>query len=131
MSAIPWLIALSLLALACSAFAVAVAHLKSPSERAVKVMRGCEAQAKLHLDAALDLEKKWASECALFSATRESWAVEFSGIAERCEETLDRAESKRRRIAATESRRPNGGGEPEMTREQIIEAARRRTLGAA
>ncbi len=131
MSAIPWSIALSVLALACSAFALALAWLKSPPARAVAVMNTAREQASIHLSAAKELESKWQAEVALFTAQRSAWAVEFAGIADRCDETLERAESKRRRVAATESRRSNGAQpQEEMTREQIIEAARRRTLGA-
>jgi hypothetical protein len=76
---------------------------------------------------------KWRSECELFEATRARWTEEFAGIAERCDETLERAESKRRRVAANASRQPQAesGGPPweGMSREQIIENARRGTLG--
>lgn len=116
-----WSFALSLLALACSVLAIRAQYLKSPSVLARQL-----------LEQSQELEKRFQSECALFTATRDSWALEFAAIAERCDESLERAESKRRRVAASDSRRSAVNPEPvEMTREQIIETARRRTLGAA
>jgi len=112
----------SVLALACSALAVIVIGRRNPT-----------AMAKSTLKLAQDLQSTWASECALFEATRERWSAEFSGIAERCDESLDRAESKRRRVAATESRAnpPSGGGDPfaGMSRQQIVDAGRRMARG--
>ncbi len=119
-----WSLALSLAALACSGFALVVTARRTPSAFAEQTKRiACEAVGK------------WETEAKLFEATRERWSSEFAGIAERCEETLDRAESKRRRVAATESR---GNGNPQqpnadpfagMTREQIIDAGRRTLRG--
>lgn len=119
-----WSFGLSLVALACSALALLAAGRRTPSAFAKTAQKTAE-----------DVVAKWTTEAQLFEATRERWAAEFSGIAERCEETLDRAESKRRRVAATESRTnaaAGNGGDPYagMTREQIIDSARRRSLGA-
>lgn len=106
-----WSFALVLLALACSGLSLWITVRRSPTA------------------VARELLAKWETEAALVSATRERWTAEFAGIAERCDEILDRAESKRRRVAAVESRRQPEAAE-EMTREQVIETARRRTLGA-
>lgn len=114
-----WSFALSVLALACSVLSLRLVYLKAPTVRAKS----------LHDDARA-LAARWETEVNLFEATRERWSAEFSGIAERCDEMLDRTESKRRRVAATESRQ-NASLQPaaEMTRDDIINAARRRTLG--
>lgn len=111
-------LALATLALACSAFLWTKIIDLRPSELA-----------KQALKQASGLESKWNAEVALFTAQREAWMIEFASIADRCDETLDRAESKRRRVAATESRAQATAAPAEMTREQIIDAARRRTLG--
>jgi len=109
---------LSVLALACSLLALVVVGRQTPS-----------AHAKNALRIATDIQIKFAQEIDIFAATRERWTQEFAGIAERCDETLDRTESKRRRIAASESRAgggaPNGDPWTGMTREQIITTARR------
>lgn len=118
----------SVLALACSLAVLVLHRQSSPSTRAERHLETAVSAAQSHLKAAERLEERWATEVALFTAARASWAVEFSGIAERCDETLDRAESKRRRVAAATSR-DNGHPPQEMTREQIIAAARARTLG--
>lgn len=122
----------SVLALACSSLALALAYVKSPSHRAVAILRGCEEQAKAHLAAARQLESRWQSEVNLFSATRDSWSQEFSAIGERCEELLDRTESKRRRFAAAESRQNAATAVAEpvpQTREDILAATRARLRG--
>jgi hypothetical protein len=108
-----WSFALSVLAVACSIVAVLISHRSSPSAAARSLAEQAEA-----------VVKKWSEECALFEATRERWSTEFSGIAERCDESLDRAESKRRRVAASESSRNGGGGGAPLTREQILDQAR-------
>lgn len=118
-----WALALSLVALACSAGAFVVAGRRTPS-----------AYARAAQKTADDTVARWESETKLFEATRERWASEFAGIAERCDELLDRTESKRRRIAATESRANAGAGAGEAapeggTREQVIESARARLRG--
>ena len=117
---------LSVLALACSLLALVIVGRRTPS-----------AHAQNSLKLAKTLASKWEEEVAIFSATRERWTAEFNGIAERCDETLDRAESKRRRVAASESRAGNRNGAPAtaepwagMTREQIIDAGRRQMRGA-
>jgi hypothetical protein len=107
---------LSVLALACSIVAVLLARTRSDS-----------ATAKQALKQAAEMTAAWGNECALFSATRERWQQEFAGIAERCDETLDRAESKRRRIAASDSRQPPPPAT--QTRAEVIEAARQRAFG--
>jgi len=96
----PWSSALSLLALACSGLAVVVSSRRSPSGLV-------QQSAKL----AQETVTAWGQERQLFEATRERWSQEFSGIADRCDELLDRTESKRRRVAATESR--SGGQAPQ------------------
>lgn len=113
-----WSFALSLLALACSGMAILLAASRTPSGLARTALK--EAQG---------LHARWVDECKLFEATRDRWSQEFAGIADRCDETLERAESKRRRVAATESRNSQAPHPQELTREQVIEAARRRMLG--
>lgn len=117
-----WSIALSLLALACSVVLLVRFERESDSAVAKKALESCR-----------ELVQKRDAEADLFTAQREAWMLEFAALAERCDEALERAESKRRRIAASESR--NRHAQPEqpeqMTREQIIEYARRRTLGGA
>jgi adenine-specific DNA methylase len=95
------------------------------------VLRSPSNEVKKSLSEAEQTRARWESDVALFSAQREQWQVEFAALAERCDESLERAESKRRRVAAQASRNaPNGQTqEQEMSREQIIELARRRTLG--
>lgn len=109
-----------MLALACSVAAVRLSALRTPS-----------AEVKRALDEAAQIRQRWKSDADLFEARVEAWQVEFAGLAERCDESLDRAESKRRRAAASASRQAPNGAQPEseMSREQIIELARRRTLG--
>lgn len=118
-----WSFALSVLALAGTGLLARQFRLRSDSSLAKRLY-----------DEAVALGKQRDSEVALFTAQREAWMLEFQAIADRCDESLDRAETKRRRVAATESRQQaqqaqNTGAE--MTREQVIEAARRRTLGAS
>lgn len=110
--------ALSALALACSVLSAVYSYSKTPREFA-----------KRCLDEAASIRKAWESDVALFTAQRDSWLLEFQGLAERCDESLDRSESKRRRVAASESRRDAHAQQAPMTREQIIEAARRGQLG--
>lgn len=107
--------ALPLSALACSVLALAIAARKTPS-----------ASARLAFKSVCEVEARYASEVELFKAERTRWQGEFAGIAERCEEILDRAESKRKRVAAQNSR--NLAPEPSQpqTRAEIIEAARSR-----
>ena len=121
-----WLSALSLLALAVSAVALVISSRKAPSQHAVALQK-----------TAAEVVSKWTAECALMEATRDRWTGEFAGIADRCDEILDRTESKRRRIAATESRTGNGAaqqpdGEPwaGMSRNEIIDAGRRMVRGS-
>jgi len=119
----PWM---SLAALACSALALwLIQRTSAPAStgRGIKQVQ--------HMISA------WEGERDLLHATRERWTQEFNGIAERCDETLDRAESKRRRYAAAESReRGQANGAPAgadpwegMSRQQIIDAGRRMQRG--
>ncbi|GAH15812.1 unnamed protein product, partial [marine sediment metagenome] len=115
-----WSFALPLVALACAGFSVVRSLNASPS-----------AFAKRCLSESVAMTKARESEVALFSAQREAWMVEFSSIADRCDETLERAESKRRRVAGQESKaRAAAPPEPaEMTREQIVDHYRRQARG--
>ena len=122
-----WLSALSLLALAVSAVALVISSRKAPSQHAVALQK-----------TAAEVVSKWTAECALMEATRDRWTGEFAGIADRCDEILDRTESKRRRIAASSSRNPDGNGAVQtpdgppwagMTRSEIIDAGRRQVRG--
>lgn len=113
-----WSFALSLLALACSGLSAIYTGARTPSKFAERALAESVGQGKAR-----------EAEIALFTAQREAWHLEFQAIADRCDETLDRAESKRRRVAATQSRAQAGQPEAPQTREQIIDAARRRTLG--
>ena len=126
MNWILWSFALSLLATGCSLLAAVFCARRTPTATGRKA-----------LQTALACETALAREIELMHATRERWSSEFAGIAERCDETLDRAESKRRRIAASESKAKgsNGqahpGGDPweGMSRTQIIDAGRRIVRG--
>jgi hypothetical protein len=116
-------IALAMLALACSLAAVAISGRRTPS-----------AVAQAALKETKETRTRWETECALFAATRDRWTQEFDGIAQRCDELLDRTESKRRRIAATASREnaatpANGDPWAGMSREEIITTARRQRVG--
>jgi len=125
MDGFSWSFALSLLALACSAAAVVLAGRTAPSAFAKK----CQ-------NIAAEAVGQWKTEVALFEATRERWGAEFAAIADRCDELLDRTESKRRRFAAAESKQnaahpaneqvdPYAG----LDRNGIIDLARRRRMG--
>lgn len=114
-----WSIAFSVLALACSALCLWRITRTDPTALARSLVKQ-----------ATEIAARWEEERALFAATREGWTQEFHRISEGCDEVLDRAESKRRRAAASASR-ANGdpGAMQEVTREQILSAARRRMLG--
>lgn len=130
MGGFSWSFALSLLALACSALAVVVTVRRTPSAIAQAALKTAE-----------DTLRRWHEECQLFEATRARWSEEFAGIVDRCEETLDRTESKRRRIAANSSRENQNnragaggnGGDPwaGMSRDEIVAAGRRLLSGRA
>lgn len=125
MGGLTWSFALSLLALGCSVAAVVLNGRRTPSAFAQQAQK-----------IAQEAMGKWQTEAKLFEATRDRWTAEFQGIAERCDEILDRTESKRRRIAASTSR-ANGGSSPQAeadpfagrTREEIIDAGRRMVRG--
>jgi len=125
MGGFSWSFALSVLALACSVLAYVVAARKTPSAFAEQAKR-----------IAAEALAKWDTEAKLFEATRERWTQEFAGIADRCDETMERTESKRRRIAASESRGNGAAAQPDadpwsgMTRAQIIDTARAARRGA-
>lgn len=127
MGVFSWSIALSLLALACSCLAVVVTARRTPS-----------AIAQMALKTAEDTLRRWQEECQLFEATRTRWSEEFAGLVDRCDETLERTESKRRRIAADTSRGARKNGRPQgesadpwsgMSREEIVTAGRRLRSG--
>jgi len=113
---------LSALATACSLLALAVVASRTPS-----------AHAKRCNQITLDNIKKWETECELMRATQERWTAEFNGIADRCNDDLERAETKRRRSAASESRnRPapvEGDPWQGMSRDEIVTAGRRARMG--
>lgn len=115
-----WSLALALLALACAAATALKSAQQTPS-----------AFAKRCLGISEEMAKARESEVALFTAQREAWMLEFSAIADRCDETLERAEAKRRRVAGQESKARGGAPPPEqeMTREQLVNHYRQKARG--
>lgn len=122
-----WSFALSLLALVCSGLAAVFTARRTPTAAALAAQKLAE-----------DTARQWREECKLFEATRTRWSEEFQGIADRCDETFERTESKRRRIAASESRGRNGAPPVQvenadpwagMTREEIVSTGRRLLRG--
>lgn len=116
-----WSFALSLLALACAGFCALRTVAQTPS-----------AFAKRCLEESVGMNKTREAEIALFTAQRESWLIEFNSIADRCDETLERAEAKRRRVAGQESKanRSAAAAAPaEMSRSDLVDHYRRQARG--